>query len=67
MEIFFKTTTHKKPNGKWTTGYIKHINSSPNLNDQQYDLDKEFNSKEEAEKYTIGYCLKEGWTPANKK
>jgi|WetSurMetagenome_2_1015567.scaffolds.fasta_scaffold1649268_1 hypothetical protein len=68
MQKFFKLFSEQLQNGKWLPKYlVTTIDDSMVLNDHSEQFDKQFDSKEEADKYAADYCYKKGYTLFNKK
>ena len=66
MKTSIKLASYQLANKKWVPQYIKFTQNGDELNEQPHSWDKEFDSKEEADKYALGYCIKKGYIKKTK-
>ncbi|MDP1845945.1 MAG: hypothetical protein Q8L09_04340 [Candidatus Moranbacteria bacterium] len=63
MQTFFEPNSYQLTNGKWISSYKKITHNGSETEIQKNSLDKQFDSQEEANKYSISYCSEQGYIP----
>ncbi|MDO9231201.1 MAG: hypothetical protein Q7U36_01820 [bacterium] len=61
MKVFFDPRSYKIANGKWVPKFHKITRGYPTKIQENGFGDKQFDTKEEANKYVIEYCLQQGY------
>lgn len=65
MLTYFKPFSRQLPNGKWISRFYTYTSGEANSIHQENFLDIELNTKEEANKNAVNYCLKQGYILEN--
>lgn len=63
MKTFFEITSYQLATGKWIARYNEIIRTKSKVSMQESSFNRQFDSKEEADRYATKYCLQQEYIP----